>query len=570
MMARQWIAVGIVVALFSAVGVNTAQACSGPPYRPPSLETLIERSTVIVEATIVETDDLGQNAVLVAHRYLSGRGGQFLLLYRTPVRLSAASDRGLNTGCSFLEDALERSASGVFFLRRRPDGIYQYTTDQWGFISLPPDTTYEAAIRRNPLSNDRGGNVNDVSMTYEQIVNFVMGRSGQSLTTPIANEYPVLTPLQLTTLTNNQYIIALDGESAAVPTAPRTIFEFWSLTSQEFECRRLSCVIVSPDQSLFGVQANENTILLTNPYDTGRVIELIGQAFLFTPTGDSIAVWNDNALHVFAINGGYRDMYLDNEFERQARFTNHNRNQLYFRQAIWSDDGTALAFVDDDGLWLWDVITFGAYPELIAPHYDWRQYWQPIAFSPSGRYLMYSRGSLSYVYDRFSGETQLHSGQGIFAPDERSFLVTEPSFTYENDNGEITYSDGRVAVCNLPFSTFTYLRCNPPGVMFSIAGMLVEPVEVVALEDDQLLVMYCDVSNPLYCSLARTTQYGSVQEFGDPVIDFAYEPEQGALAVLNNPYTITINDQVYDLRGQVDSEIISIEWQPSLFYRRDR
>jgi hypothetical protein len=84
------------------------------------------------------------------------------------------------------------------------------------------------------------------------------------------------------------------------------------------------------------------------------------------------------------------------------------------------------------------------------------------------------------------------------------------------------------------------------------------------------LTLACDTDEPTACrvSIHRIANFGW---YDHPFTDgymYAYDAINDAIAVVSSDATITINNrQQFDLAEELDGDILSVEWLPSLFYR---
>src|SRR5262249_49230887 len=144
-----------------------------------------------------------------------------------------------------------------------------------------------------------------------------------------------------------------------------------------------------------------------------------------------------------------------------------------------------------------------------------------------------------------------HWPDGIFSPDERSFL------TYDLDQKTL-----------LPCTEFCYDRTTwkltePTSTDFR----LVKEQWLTPTADNYprftFVALVCRVGKPDDCFINGGTPNGLDAGAGARSgLDFDYTAQNG-FTLLKDHYTISV-DQDYDLRGSVDSEIVGVRWLPTL------
>jgi hypothetical protein len=235
-------------------------------------------------------------------------------------------------------------------------------------------------------------------------------------------------------------------------------------------------------------------------------------------------------------------------------------NQFAERSA-WSPDGRRLGYSDSEGLWLWDVLTPDAQPQLLVPTTDSTI---PFAryFSPMGRYLAVSEGDLRQTLDLVSGEIL---PDGLVAPDDRTLLKFDTNAVASE-----------LEVCSLtPYNCvpiapmYFYITDEQSGEVEHLYGL--SHIADARWENRyQFLTFACVSEEPKLCALYGWSNHYGWGWYGgsiDQGYAYDYDAQNDTLAVVRTETTIAINNQEYDLSHQLDSEITDVIWLESLFYR---
>jgi hypothetical protein len=206
----------------------------------------------------------------------------------------------------------------------------------------------------------------------------------------------------------------------------------------------------------------------------------------------------------------------------------------------WSPDGRTLAFIDANGLWFWDVFTSKSSPILSV----YRDVTEVHGYSWTGRYLSVTDDDGKHYIDLVTGED---FPDGAWGPDDRALVVY-------GSNSNIIYT--------VPYH--------------ELLSFLPKDVEVRYVEWTRrwaFVALACDDRGTCgVTEMAIQRGYHSYEPL--PYIGYAfdYSADTQNLAVVKDGRTLTIRDAAtqqhreINLDGQLDAEIISVEWLPSVFY----
>jgi hypothetical protein len=351
--------------------------------------------------------------------------------------------------------------------------------------------------------------------------------------------YPRSTPLLITTARNTKYMLPVSGSEAVFMTTE----DLRAAGYQPRPCIHPTCTLLDPymPRGDYLPQKFEPTVAPS--------FSLSGEAALISNTGDTVALWRLNALEIYL------------HYERDYGTGSHLLNTTTLVDAslftsstslkgtgAWSPDGRLLAFSDVRGLWLWDALTTGSQPRLLVAT---GTNGIPIArhFSPLGRYLAVSEGERGYQIDIISG-TRLPDG--LVSPDERYLLEFDSAATgaFPLRMSSLVNSPEWDILLTWEFTAY----------------------QVQWLKDNSFLMAQCDLTylitdarpiNEPWCAIFRLNA-GFDSGYLAAGYAFAYDSDTGDLATLVNGFTVNINDTAHVL--YLDSDIIKIEWLPSLFY----
>jgi hypothetical protein len=575
-----WLIPVFLMIIFSLSTTQKAVACSGGAEpSPTTLNTLVEGSEYIVKASVIETDRARKNAILSADFYLTGGSGpKLFLLYQTDPALSSVFyGHAYDTGCLYGGNnrPLSIGMTAYFFITRSSTGHYSLS-QYGGFIGYAtfPNDYFPFPQRADAILPDDYDNLKESAINNEaDFIERIAEISDESTTYPTNNPPPRLTPLQITTDTGSHYIFPIDGgEPILMHENILPIMPQWSMSlpgiflSPKF-CAVIDCRLNSPDRSLFATQIDENTIEIDYPYssDAGSIdssIQIKGDAFSFSPIGETLLVWADNQLTIYAVTNNFCNCMYGQFVPSLQTITEiilqNEETQLledFYGKAIWSEDGSTVAYEDKNGIWTLDLyhqtqpeLTVSSNPELL----------HPLFLSPTGRYLAFTENPELenwVTLDRVSG---IKYENAIISPTER-FMV-------------------QVAAEN-PIPRGDVIGCRLPMIEGCGIGIINRPHYLSWVRDDTVAIATCNIDNEQQCELrgyvvqnefVSNEDYLFVAKYDGWLGDITYEPEQGILAYVTNPKAIRLDKSGgvldYDLSEILDGEIVDIEWMSSLFY----
>ncbi len=536
-----------------------------------SINYLMQHS-LIVKATVVETDDASINAVLHVESYLNGGNGDEYLLYQRndPVLSSVYVGQGYGTGCTYSgASPIDAGTTAYFALERHADGSYHDVDYLRSYIIvLPIREAQEAFVLNEPNAEERDwNNVTPVEIASEEAFLDALREYGEVNIVPPDEENqwrkPLFAPLLITTETGAQYQLSADRRDLVLLEHPVTLAAhpanaYPDLYDLPPYCAEVGCRLSTPDYSLYAEQTTENTLVFNVPYVdcslNNQFPPLDGQAFAYAPTSEAMIIWNDNQLNVYLIESlmAYdRNIYacgMGNTPVLQQIFS-LTLNGVRIGQVEWSADGNVLVFADDQGLWALDLWR-GTQPKLVVSGNDLF----PLFVSATGRYIGYQTDQASpnwLTLETVTGETFENA---LVSNDERQFALLAPTQPTEQRD-HFACTPPLTANCPLVFDTFPH-----------DFGWIGRDRYYVALETQQSWYS------------AYTAFYGLLEGEGqiefnsdrfvaeEVVLDIAYEPHQGTFALLMSEHEIRLDRLSLDLSGSLDGAITHIEWLPPLFY----
>ncbi len=537
-------------AFFQSAGV--VHACSGGA--PLTLQQLLDRSDYVVQASVVETDEAGQNAILRVESYLAGGVGPEHMLFtrnhpfRTEYLLSGHSFGG---DCLFLAQELAPADRFYAFVERQEDGSYSVIQNLHEFYLLRFPQADSLATVYWDRSSEPGVPTPEPGVPQRiseaQFRAIIQQASGESPTPPDSTSpYPLKAPLAVTT-SDGTYMLPVDwGNPGPLPTA----WDDHPLYNYGFS-GALSCadevgdVQVSPNDLIMAVASGDTVC-----FSGGERVD--GQAVLFSTTSDAAAVWNGCQIDIYTL-GYTRLLQVLFEYERVASVALEANDCSAFQAAAWSADGRLLAFTDDRGVMLWDVFTAGSLPELLIADATL----MPQFFSPQGRYLNLANGAQRSYLDLVSGEML---PDGLFSADERVLA----RFATDNIPSDL-------GICAL-----TPYTCEDALPMQMRLAQDADPVEFPQVTEIQwqneasFLALACAAGQE--CALF---QWMSVNfstwdpEAIDEADAFDYEANTRTLAYVRDESTLVVRGGELTADGGFRGEFVDVEWLPSLFYYWD-
>lgn len=566
-MKRSHLLIFALLIALCAVSVQQAQACGGGMVY--TVDGFIALSDHLVRATPVELDDLAQNVVLRVDEYLTGGiGSRYILLRRiNPVEVTQVLEGRYS--CSQIQPPLSHNQELYLFISRRYDGSYAVMPYSGIYHFASAETTFGFYVERRVASTPEqaqdssfyGANIqsNPTELTEPEFRALIAEYSGETPTAPDeTSPYPLHAALRTTAENGDQYLIPIDGGELQIigevdwetqNIAWQVLMEdrmYYEGFAESGTCATPNCRQISPDGLQIAVQTDENTITLIY----GQ--EISGQAALFSPTSEGLAVWNGDELLFYTL--GYPRVGHVNQWQTEI-FNRIEADQAYAGRAAWSPDGRQLAFSTAAGLWLWDVYSVDSEPRLILASEGDNV---PVAryFSPMGRYLAIEQEAIRETLDLMSGERY---PDGVISPDDRILLAYDTAAeSIEPVSCSLTpfhCSDYVVTTLFLPFEN---------GDVYPLRDIRT----TIWIDRYTILIFACDIDvNPGECATGviringnRWTQ-NLITSDGEA---YDYDHANDALVTLDNGTDVYIGGELY---LTLPEPAVSIEWLPSLFYR---
>ncbi len=537
----------IVLALFLHHDVPPVLACSGG--LPTTVAKLIDNAEVVVHGRLALVDDAEQNGILQVKSYLTGEPGPeyiFLSLYE-PAQVRGFQERFSGGGCYYgVSPGLPVGEDIIIFLQRNTNGSYSlaprhHSNPDYYYFSEDSPTSVVFLVSEYDEASPNGYHYETKTVNQADFIDLIAELSGEQPQPPLdSSPYPLFAPLLLTTASGTHYLLPVDG-AEPVALTPENIR---TLRRDNPGCSAIGCVGFSPngvDRAHLDWQDGEGLITLTYG-DT-----ITGDAFLFSPTSDALAVWvtqhGSSQIQIYTLR--YSRLRIQDHEAIPWRSIDLNRRGEWMSatgQAAWSPDGRQLAFSDARGLWLWDVFTADSTPELLS---DNNQIFVE-GWSATGRYLtMLEHNETMTILDLVTGE---YLPGGALSPDDRVLI------TYENP------------------SRLIYLTPFNPGSIPLLGEVQVK--RAIWQNNNTYTLLTCpEEANRAACEVHERTVTGlySSQHTG---YDFDYEPDSNSLVILQDDYKLVTYTRTsrgqyryeHDLSEWLDSPIFQVEWLPSLLY----
>jgi len=564
--------VGLFTTFFSVA--HTTFACSGGPESSLSLEESIENASIIVEATVIEVDDWG-NGVLQVHRYLGGTTrSKYLIMYdRDPV-YSAVKARGYDTGCFYGFGGYDSNPSLEFMMR----GYFLLSAG--GGISH-----YASYSGTNFIGEDTLENVE----AFEELVSDIKDMTPVS---PDSTSYPLSTPLLITTNAGEQYSLSIDGNTIQSYTPSNGVRNNWNayaypdIFNPMPACYEVGCRMSIPDRSFFGDVMDDGTIIFDYPFskylissnENAEKFQIIkeGNAFMFSPTGEGLIIWNQDEITIYRVSNTYCSCLYGSVSPSLSEVSTIQSIQPWqeietltypWELVRWSPDGTTLIYSDIEGLWLVDIFRNGV-PERIA-RASGGDLIYPILVSTAGRYIGYTTTPESHEWitlDRIEGETYMNA---LPSPNERYlayFTERDGVFPPRGDVPEYQciYLPCSYGTWGYP-EYFQWMEYDGKTYIFKV-----QCEEKNVLTSNTPQTKECQLSTSRF---GYQTQYDYRSNLNKSerinTRLFTYESGQNVLAYVEGESTITIGNNQYDLTGQINGSIIGLQWLSSVFYYTD-
>jgi hypothetical protein len=584
--------------IFATLFVTTlsVSACSSP-FNSPSIDMALMWSDIFVKATIVEADDAHNNAILKIEYALKGETvPEYVLLYTTDPLLPAVRYRhSLTTACSYSgPHSMEEGAGGFFPLRRMANGAYESLVLLYTglyYDDFNPQTT--ALINPEPETGivvDETGRWQETNYkaresvsvpTEADFIALVRERGGVEPFAPVLDEwnyYPLYAPVMLTTDTGEKYMLPVDG-GELVPLPDTWLYDHFMKRLPEIEphCRTLDCLQFSPDDSVFTLTIDADTLQIGYSWIdqfseigwSANPVEIEGQTSLFAPNSDALAVWFHDRLDIYnlvAEYGGYGYIFrADRLFSLPLTVDSTMRLSDLHRRAVWSEDGTILVYADSAGLWLLDIYR-SEQPRLIIPAEN-QALPLPMALSLEGRFLMYSpEGSQNswILRDQITGEDYPNL---LMTADGRSALYLAPQREKVSIEKTPSFGTSAWSVTTIPLQpgdTWRFEQIEEAGYYFELCRV-----------NTGCEVTYCYPPLPMNESDFEPCQAEYRKAAG--IISSDYGRHTGVIMLshdllirwnFHNDYRASIQENIRSIeRSDLSEEtFVSVQWMPPLFY----
>lgn len=532
-------------------------ACSGGGS--DNIQYLLERTDYVIKADVIAVDDVRQNAVLSVDSYLfGGPGPEYLLfLQADPVIVTRMTEGDPYGACNFFQPELHPGLSAYFFLKHRADGVYLSAT-QWNdpnyyaFPDLDTTVTFYSQGEESYI---------DHVLTEDDFVSFITEFGASTVTAPASSfSFPRLAPLQITTDMGTQYFLPVDS-SIPIEVTPEfldamtvAVMSYDSTDWNEgyfyeFICPGEGCIQVSPD-GINRAEQHSDEIIWFGGSASGR-------AFQFSSTGDAIAIWHEAQIEFYTLGWQKRDQpFREVTLLNSVTLAGEMDNPPY--QAAWSPDGRIFSYSDAEGLWAIDVYNPSSEPvHLLATEDDVIPL--ALAYSPLGRYLQIQHGIERYMFDTISNEFY---PDGLVSPDDQILLA----FDTQADEFE-------PQICYLaPDRECQSLSTRILQISDDEARVFTRYTQAQWRNGYSFFVTTCERNLPIDCIVSRIENqgYSGFWYAGGPFwsegFTFDYMAVGDVLVIVQNGFTLLINDEEIDFSSFIDSEITSVEWLPSLFY----
>jgi hypothetical protein len=518
----------------SLVPQAAVRACSAPPT---TLEEEVAQSDIIVKARAVEFDETQQTYIAHVETYLKGEPTDEFILVTSHTYIEALRSPYEFYGYGDCDHFVNVPIPGepvYLFLIRHPTGVFSLATvspyidfDYPVWVGLDDESVFETQPS-HPI-------------TENQFVDLVAEIVGTPPHSPSGNSrYPVHAPILITMSDGRRYVMPvnlnkvfeLDSESLASLHVNDRVAEI----AEALGCPDLSCIVFSSNLVDFAYQHRDRV-------GVNGVDEVPGQAFVFSGTGDSLAVWNEQRLTIYHFQYFYHPPVV-------ASITLDGGAALFAGRGAWSPDGRWFAFSDAVGLWLWNISHLGTLPELaLAAEDDLIPYAR--YFSPEGHYLAISTGE---VHETLELDTGRRLPDGLVSPNDHWLLAFDTSAP-----------ESELSLCALYVTNVTM-----PCGRYENATVS----QLAWRDEDNFLAIVCTPDNCGFAQTPADEDVGYLSTGGWPGLMFDYDPSSDHLLVLWDAHTIRLSRrrvepgfEVFDLSTWIDGDIISVEWLPSYFYR---
>lgn len=539
-----------------AVSPDSVFACSGPR----SIDYVVDHlsyADIIVYATVVDGDDLG-NAILHVHRYYKGIGNDYIVLEnRSPATHNAYSIRGYSAGCgsgSRGRGDWRLGIPGYYALQDNGDGTY--SSSNITYRSSPYFYAVNGRVSFNRLIEHRETVEDIMSEEDFQAMLLEVGKRTRAVEPP-QGRMPLMRSLILTTENGTRYRI--NPDRAVFPLAPNID----PLAISEDGAH----VAFRVDEATIGFQyLYHERVDLVRGYMDVSFYPVAGQNLLFSPDSSTVVVWNAEGISVYQFHSSaWGDMSIQTIAQAELVLD----EAIQKANVAWSGNSDVLAYQDAQGIWTWNLFHDPA--PVLAISADALDGASLLDVSATGRYLRYGDPQTWILLESESGETFANA---IATPDERNLIYINAPDT---DFLAVTWGG-------------TYPECQPP--LRETCPILLPRTDFQQLfwyEDSRIILVSCgnDRWENWRCISHHATWQVEVADvsYSYPIVDVeqvAYDQSFDQFAVITGDYRIDFDlyhrnidtptgepfvPDALNLEGHIDSPIASIEWDQPIFYR---
>lgn len=533
-MRRGWTVLSAVMVVMLALAwTSPAAACSGGPTRFV-LSTDLARDDIdlIVHGKVLEVDDSALNAVIKVRRGLNRVAPPAMLLavQNTPEGIVYNRDYRSSYSCGPEPVPFTVGSDVVLLLRHGFDGTYIVITHQYFTFGAFPNRDSRITLNAS-LTPD--GPVQNLSLGREELIDLFLSAEGMGLGDPYDVSQPRLNALLIATDQGSVYILPVDSAR------PQRIVN----RSQWLSAFRYATC----DGCWFTAAAQGNLVRVDDiPHINVMRSDIPAQYSLLSPGNEASARWlNENGITRIEVRPQYpftpNPEALPNRWSIEVRIDDVAGR---FNLGAWSPDGRVLAYVDDVGVWLWDVYTDSDATTRLEVEAD-----EVLQFSRTGRFLRLERNGERFWLDLV---TEQRLADGAFNPDDRRFLPYHRpmtvSYVLQGEDNVIT--NGRAVVH-----------------------------EAVWIDDRHVAALMCIEGERETCAVVDWTEPTPLERHSSAYRPVPYEgyafdvsADTGSLAVVGHDQSLSVRDGPsgkhawFNFRHHLDGDIVAVEWMPAVMY----
>ncbi len=517
---------------------NQVHACSGGlPMEYWGLGHILTHpsETMIIAAGQVKTvSDSRRNAVLRVEKVIKGNLPNEFIVFTSDepavIDFALEEGRGHPARCDRLGFPIDSGEKFIAGLWRLPSGNYNgavITENSEGLFHTFTSEDYMANIELN----------------YEDMIAFFAETLEATPSIPQDHTMPRAAALRLHTESGDIFNLPID--EIAPDTSP-------SLSYQHCEA---PCVTIEApngiDTAMFFPV--ESTMTEQNTIDERFRPIMVGDVGIFSTRSDLLAVWVGQELQIY-FTASQVSAQSSDEPLLVSSYIFEDEYPLLPGSGAWSPDGRTFAFSTDAGVWLWDALVPNAEPTMLISTPDNAIHVRH--FSPQGNYL-----ALESVAERYNIDirTLQEYPDGLFSTDDRILAA------YDTTATELT-----PLVLHKMLPEFTPLGpwqnystmisqfewINSFRYIYAACGEAThEPEMPPGFDKPWCKVQKSSIERPFWSEVS----FPSIWVDG---ILFDYDPVTDSLATIVDDYTITINGEIIELEGKLESPVINIELIP--------